>query len=496
MEKILIGLAIVFGMAVSCTDGKEVLPEMLGKPENLKATRITMSGAILEWDEVSGAESYNVNIEGLDPVSVPANTYSVEGLSPETEYTWSVQAINAETESEWSESSSFITSDAPMGVPSNLRALETGRDYARLSWDAVEGAVGYEINVDGFDLVEVEADEYRIDGLSPDTEYMWQCRALGDGKVGSWSAMSSFVTEAIPVLEVAFTSAAGTDNGTALSDNTTNFLLDFYSYDPETEDGDGWHFVVDAASPAVDRDKFLQYLNIPNGDYRVGVTAEPYTILDSNTGKTKLERLEAGKVTGSYEITEGTMNVTGTGDGYTVVIEVMYGEDIFIGTYIGSLVIANGNYDSTVKNMGTFNISTVEYLPASYGGGSVDAYLLKVDGEGLLGGDGGPVGSGWSISGIQFHVPAGDEGAIPEGTYNITADNAENTVRSGYVDYTLYPDHQQGFQIIRMSDNAYYAIDNGTVTVSYVDGKYEISIDANVAYGGGNYVGVITGDLP
>ena len=64
----------------------------LETPTNLQATDITHKSATLTWDEVAGARSYKVVINGTE-YNTDSTSYITHSLNSKTDYTWTVQAI-------------------------------------------------------------------------------------------------------------------------------------------------------------------------------------------------------------------------------------------------------------------------------------------------------------------------------------------------------------------------------------------------------------------
>lgn len=486
---------LIAGLAISCKEAPQGEgphtgdPDPLVSPINLTHAYLTPTSATLSWDAVEGADSYNVMIDDGDPVAVAGNSYNATGLTPETEYIWTVQALDSETESEWSADAKFTTPASDLEVPGGLDVVDLTRNSVTLVWEAVERATGYEVMIDDGEPVAVTGTEYPLTGLTPDTEYFWTVRAIEGDRSSRWAREETFTTDAIPVLEVAFTHATGEDNGTAVSADTNNFLLNFYSYDPESTGFSGFHIPIDAVSVKVDRDPFLQYLTVPNGTYAFNTNRAANTVAPST-----LKQYENGANTDSWEITEGSLSVQGTSSAYTIVVEVFYGEDIFRGTYTGPLTIQNSNYDEKIVDMGAQQIAgSIEYKPGAYGNGAVDAFILEGIGDGVTIVNGELRGTGWSAGFVQFHTQAGSSSTLPAGTYSITGDNAPGTVRSGF--RNMQNGNNEGLHARKVTNNSvsYTALEWGTVTVSYEGGVCTISIDGNAPWGGGRYFTTITG---
>jgi hypothetical protein len=65
-------------------------------------------------------------------------------------------------------------------APLNLAAVAQSSTQINLSWDAVTGATGYDVERDGVVIVEAQAGiTYNDTGLAPGTEYDYRVRAIG-----------------------------------------------------------------------------------------------------------------------------------------------------------------------------------------------------------------------------------------------------------------------------------------------------------------------------
>src|SRR5262249_53538525 len=86
-------------------------------PTDLTAEDIKSNEAKLEWKDVDGAQSYDVNykVKGTTAwtsVMTDVNQIKLEGLSPDTKYLWRVRTFcetNPKITSLWSPTSTFIT---------------------------------------------------------------------------------------------------------------------------------------------------------------------------------------------------------------------------------------------------------------------------------------------------------------------------------------------------------------------------------------------------
>jgi hypothetical protein len=152
-------------------------------PVNPVTSSVTIISAVVDWDSVPGALSYNIQyrIAGTVPwqtANTLVNTYTIPGLSPGINYEWQVQTVCNGDSSILTSSVFFVTiplvCDPPLvTVTSALSAVS-----ATLRWDVVQGSISYEIQwrVTGTPAWSsaLTADTfYTISSLIPSTEYEW-----------------------------------------------------------------------------------------------------------------------------------------------------------------------------------------------------------------------------------------------------------------------------------------------------------------------------------
>ena len=170
-------------------------PTEAATPTNLTAEALNGSSIFLAWDYVEEAASYNV-YQGTELIaSELTNTmYTVNGLTPETEYCFSVTAVNKLGESDKSESACATTledtGDEPIEpeVPTLAAPVVTAETTSEstivLTWEAVENAIRYNI-YSGEETVKlaVTATTYTVSDLDANTQYCYNVVAVNkDGK--------------------------------------------------------------------------------------------------------------------------------------------------------------------------------------------------------------------------------------------------------------------------------------------------------------------------
>ncbi len=116
-----------------------------GKKDLTAPQNVRYDGTTLTWDEVENADYYQVQINDGDAKDV--NTNKLKYAAADAEFTVKVSAVIDDDKKP-------IVSDAtevsfqPLGKVSEIRIENDGS----LSWDAVEGATGYLIKIDGTEL--------------------------------------------------------------------------------------------------------------------------------------------------------------------------------------------------------------------------------------------------------------------------------------------------------------------------------------------------------
>lgn len=189
-------------------------------PLNLLATEITATAAKLTWNAVSGASSYNVQYRvsnstaSFITVNSSVNYLIRTNLSAATNYEFKVQTVcggangGAMLTSDYSAIKSFSTPSAtpnPCAVPVELSAKEITSNSARLTWNAVSGAISYNVTYGAINsvvltTVNTKTNSLNIGSLNPATNYQFKvqtvCGASGTNTIvtSAYSLPKSFVT--------------------------------------------------------------------------------------------------------------------------------------------------------------------------------------------------------------------------------------------------------------------------------------------------------------
>ena len=170
------------------------------------------------WNPVDGAIGYAVQVSqdeiwtDEDPtVPVVATRFRAMDLAPETRLYVRVAAaagtVEAPVLSPWTTRVTGMSAPAPPAVPTGLHVSATGQDFIEWTWNPVEGAVGYAVQVsedetwtEADPIVATTENRFRAEGLAPETQvYVRVAAAAGTLQDPALSAWTTHVTgQSIP----------------------------------------------------------------------------------------------------------------------------------------------------------------------------------------------------------------------------------------------------------------------------------------------------------
>lgn len=144
----------------------------------------TCNSIVFTWDAVPGVTGYIVEFDGMESDIGAIPSFVCTGLESNTSYTFRVKAVNMSGEGPWSEMINIKTQKEINYIPANIEA-QASVDSISLSWDIVSKAIGYEIEIDGADLIYVTGAYYLHEGLQPATTYSYRIRSVVEDVYGS-----------------------------------------------------------------------------------------------------------------------------------------------------------------------------------------------------------------------------------------------------------------------------------------------------------------------
>ena len=175
---------------------------------------------LLDWSDITGANTYNVQVANnsnfttpvIDLSSLPSSQYQVGSgiLQSNTLYYWRVSASNSNGTSNWTSAWNFTTLAAP-NTP-NLVSPTNGSNILTLTptldWSDVTGSISYTVQAStdtNFINLTVNqsgltASQYAIPSgtLIGNTTYYWRARAVNEAGSGPWSVRWNFRVVTIP----------------------------------------------------------------------------------------------------------------------------------------------------------------------------------------------------------------------------------------------------------------------------------------------------------
>ncbi|MBP2000772.1 alpha-tubulin suppressor-like RCC1 family protein [Paenibacillus shirakamiensis] len=147
----------------------------------------------LNWSPVLAAVGYDVEVDGQIR-SIIGSTYKQEGLTPETTHVYRIRAKGVAGISGWSLPITLTTLPLKPIPPTHVNAV-AGKDYVTVTWEKVQGAQGYDVELDGQVVVNnFEDTTYRDILLDSFTPHTYRVRATTDAVQGDWSKMVTLAT--------------------------------------------------------------------------------------------------------------------------------------------------------------------------------------------------------------------------------------------------------------------------------------------------------------
>lgn len=137
----------------------------------------------IAWDDVNGATHYDVEINGIIVANAEENSHTQAGMEPNSSCMIRIRAGNELGYSEWSDYIECIT--AP-DIPDGLSATETTSEI-NLYWNTVEGAISYDIEIDGIVISDITETQYKHSGLKPNSRHIYRIRSKNEHAVSAWS---------------------------------------------------------------------------------------------------------------------------------------------------------------------------------------------------------------------------------------------------------------------------------------------------------------------
>ncbi|MFH0990824.1 MAG: fibronectin type III domain-containing protein [bacterium] len=185
-------------------------PPLPPDPPVLGVPTITASSASLQWSTAEGAVSYTIEIasdnkftKSVGGGSTATQSFTVDNLTPSTQYYYRVKSVSAENlESAWVEGS-FTTQAPAMATPIHTSPADGSTSVpvnVTLQWNSVAGATSYSIevatssNFSGASTHTSATPSLTLTSLQNNTMYYWRVNATDGSTTSGWSSAWKFTT--------------------------------------------------------------------------------------------------------------------------------------------------------------------------------------------------------------------------------------------------------------------------------------------------------------
>lgn len=175
-----------------------VLPEVWTLPGEISdlSSIATDNSINFQWEAVTGAEGYLINIDGQEISVAQGNKgYVLEDVDPGATYSFKIRAYNRSGSSKTSQ----LFAAALPSSPSVVKVENVGENEAVLEFLPVFGASKYKVSVNGM-IYEVSASPVHITGLEGGKIYTYEVQAgnssgYGQGTGGQFLTLPSMVSD-------------------------------------------------------------------------------------------------------------------------------------------------------------------------------------------------------------------------------------------------------------------------------------------------------------
>nr|WP_286669000.1 T9SS type A sorting domain-containing protein [Fodinibius salicampi] len=168
-------------------------------PPSIDEVSTTVSSAEVVYSEISNADSYEYRLDGGDPVNIgTTNPYGITNLSAGTAYDLQMRSVNSDGTSDWSATTTFNTNqeNQPPKSPPAFDNINTTTTTAEVSYSTVSDADSYAYRLNSGDPVNIgTSNPFEITGLTSNTSYTLQMRAVNSEGTSDWSTDTTFTTQ-------------------------------------------------------------------------------------------------------------------------------------------------------------------------------------------------------------------------------------------------------------------------------------------------------------
>ena len=180
-------------------------------PSGLNISSIGETSATASWSAVANVVSYDyqyrtTGASSWTEVNTTSTSVNISGLIANTEYEVQVRSNCSDATSNWSASAIFTTQDGgtpcTVSVPTGLSSSGITTSTADISWGAQSSTTAYDYQyrttgAASWTVVNTTSTSASLSGLSAETEYEFQVRAICPDQTSAYSASANFTTDEI-----------------------------------------------------------------------------------------------------------------------------------------------------------------------------------------------------------------------------------------------------------------------------------------------------------
>lgn len=180
----------------------------------LDTATLTSNSAVVRWDLVPGATSYNVSYKEsfqttLTKVEVASNNHQLNNLTPDKVYQVQISPVRGTEIFPSTQITPFITL-ATANIPKNLRSSNISSSSATVSWDAMGGTYNVQFRRTGtssFTTINTTSASANLANLAANASYEFKVQnivftAAGRNATSEYSPLANFQTfAAVPVFK-------------------------------------------------------------------------------------------------------------------------------------------------------------------------------------------------------------------------------------------------------------------------------------------------------
>ncbi|TBL71235.1 fibronectin type III domain-containing protein [Paenibacillus thalictri] len=226
-----------------------------GSAENKALTNVvavvTNRYITLSWDTVAMQAGYEIEVDGELRDNGKNTIYQHSDLKANEFHTYKIRPKNQDQTGDWVAILSLATLPDPPDAPTGIEATATNNSI-ELRWQKIEGADGYDLEIDGNTLELGRDTGYIHIPLAPGTSHTYRVRAKNVTSVTAWSAALVKSTTS-PTYKVKATNGQTFDLS-LLASNVQDFselnfvvaynpdeleVIDLYAYTPKQDTGTG-----------------------------------------------------------------------------------------------------------------------------------------------------------------------------------------------------------------------------------------------------------------